>query len=243
MMLFTGATQAGTALILSNTVMGFAAGVALILLVVFASRASGLSHTSRRAWAWTFGALGSILSVIGVHTTVAWPLLGAANLIFGEPSVVFGFLLLATAAIIHQTPVKGTDETKMHSGDSSLSGVRGIPEKLLVALRPVAYVGAFAGPMLTLLAVGGAAFGEIVFRPPPNEFPTGIIAGTGIESVYFIVNYGLLGLGAMLLPLGLHNRYWLKPAAYLFVVSGILLLIVTYASFMGHVSLSTGVPP
>lgn len=160
--------------------------------------------------------------------------------------MIFGALLLATAVIIYQTPIQRSEDEIMSSEITNplkITGVEHLPRELRMALRPVAYVGAFTGPMLILLAVGGAVFGEIVFRPPPNEFPTGIIAGTGIESIYFVVTYGLLGLGAMMLPVGLHNRSWLKPTAYLFILSGILLLLVTFVSFMGHVSLSTGIPP
>lgn len=236
----------GSKLILSNTVMGFAAGVSLILIVVFARQSARISRPALRGWAWTFAVLGGLLTVFGIHTCFSWPLLGAANLIFGEPAVIFGAFLIAVAVIIHQTPVESAEESaggSFSNENLNTPGVKAIPEELLVALRPVAYMGAFTGPMLILLAAGGAAFGKIVFRPPPNEFPTGMIAGTGIESVYFIVTYGLLGLGAMILPVSTHKRPWLKPAAYLFVLSGVLLLLVTYASFMGHVSLATGAPP
>lgn len=243
------------ALILSNTVMGFAAGIALLLMVPFARHGANAARPVRRAWAWCFAVLGALLAIFGIHTSLTWPLLGAANLIFGEPSAIFGGLLLGAAAIIYYTPIESADAQKLsdRSVDSEsktwaqrfreLRQVEQIPDELLIALRPIAYVGVFTGPMLVLLAVGGAVFGKIVFRPPPSEFPTGIIAGTGIESIYFIVTYSVLGLGAFLLPFGMHNRSWLRPAAYLLVLAGILLLIVTFASFLGHVTLSSGVPP
>ena len=232
----------GTNLILSNTIMGFAAGVALLLLIPFARYGAHGPQATRRAWAWTFAGLGSILTVFGIHTLVSWPLLGGANLIFGDPSVIFGMLLLVASVIIYQTPVDGEEDPSSES-PIKISGVENMPENLTVALRPVGYVAAFTGPMLILLAVGGAAFGKIVFRPPPNEFPTGIIAGTGIEMVYFIITYGILGIGAMLLPIALHNRSWMKLTAYCFAISAVLLLVVTFASFLGHVSLSSGVGP
>ncbi len=240
--------QAAKSLILSNTVIGFLAGIALLLLVIFARHAATADRRIRQAWAWVFATLGGTLFVFGFHTTVTWPLLGAGNLIFGEPSVIFGVILLAAAGIIHQTPLEGaedqTTETTLRSFNPFIvQGVEDIPEELLVALQPLAFVSAFTGLMLILLAIGGAALGEIVFRPPPNEYPTGMIAGTGIESIYFIVTYGVLGTGTILLPIALHNRSWLRPVAYLFVLAGILLLLITYVSFLGHISLSAGVPP
>ncbi len=242
--------QASGQLILSNTVMGFAAGVALLLLIPFARYGSNAASPVRKAWAWCFGMLGAILAIFGIHTVTTWPLLEGANLIFGEPSVVLGGMLIAAAFIIHQTPVEGADDQPISvrsSGGGSwwseLWRVEEMPDELMVALRPIAYVGAFTAPMMVLFAVGGSAFSQWVFRPPPTEVPTGVVAGTGIEIVYMIVTYALLALGALLLPVGLHNRSWLRPAGYLLVLGAILILFLSYISMMGHVSMSFQAPP
>ena len=256
MVLLQSAGGSAGSLILYNTVLGLAAGAALLLLVGFARYGATASDPVRNAWAWTFGALGGVLTVLGIHLSVTWPLLGAANIIFGEPSVMFGILLLAAAVIIARTPVNAgerniSDRTVTHGSSRSLGDRVGelrdvdevFPDELMVALRPVAYVGALSGVMVILLALAGAAFGQIVFRPPSSEFPTGLVAGTGLEIVYMVLTYGLLGLGAMTLPLGLHNRSYLNPAGYLLVASGLLILFITFISFVGHVSLSSGVGP
>jgi len=233
-------------LILYNTVMGLAASAGVLLLVVFSQRGARAPADVRKAWAVVFGALGTVLTVLGVHLNVEWPLLGAANVIFGEPSLMFGVLLLAAAVIIYRTPVEEAKSLSEMDDGISLSDlwdVEPLPRELAVALRPVAYVGALAGVMVVLLGWGGAAFGEIVFRPPTTEWPTGIVAGTGLEIVYMTATYTLLGLGAILLPAGLHNPDRLRTAGVLLSVSALLVLFITLISFLGHVSLSAGVPP
>jgi uncharacterized membrane protein len=233
-------------LVLYNTVMGLAASAGLLLLVVFTQRGARAPTNVRQAWAVVFGTLGGVLTVLAVHVNVEWPLLGAANIIFGEPSLMFGVLLLAAAAIIYRTPVEETRDLSELEGGASVSdlwNVEPLPQELAVALRPVAYVGALSGVMVVLLGWGGAAFGEIVFRPPASEWPTGLVAGTGLEIVYMVVTYTLLGAGAMVLPAGLRDPGRLRVAGVLLSVSALLVLFITLISFVGHISLSAGVPP
>lgn len=228
-----------SALVLSNTIMGLAAGASLLLLVQYARIAGSASPAVRTAWAWTFGILGVILLVVGLHTILAWPLLGSANLIFGDPAVLFGALLIAAAYIIDRTTID-------QAGDEippERTGIAEFPEELMVALRPVAYVGAFGGLMVILLGWAGGVFGTVVFRPPSAEFPTGLVAGTGLEIVYMVGTYSILGIGAIVLPFGLHRQSLLRYSAYLLVAAGLLILFITMISFVGHVSLSKGAPP
>lgn len=232
-------------LALSNTIMGLAAGAALLLLVQYARTATTAPPRIRNAWAWTFGMLGVILAVVGFYTTVAWPLIGAANIIFGEPALMFGGLLIVGAYIIARTPVEESARSvtdHAHNGESTPL-IEEFPDELLVALRPVSYVGALSGLMLILLGWAGGLLGTIVFRPPSSEFPTGLLAGTGVEIVYMIGTYTILGIGAILLPVALHNRRYLRWTAYCLAAGGVLILFITMISFVGHVSLSSGAPP
>ncbi len=219
--------------------MGLAAGAALLLLVQYARIAGTAPPRIKNAWALTFGVLGALLAVVGFQTTVAWPLLGAANLIFGEPALLFGILLIAAAYIIARTPI----ETETDAPETTPSSIDQFPDRLMVALRPVAYVGALGGLMVILLGWAGGIFGSVVFRPPSAEFPTGLVAGTGLEIVYMVGTYSILGLGAILLPFAFHRRSLLRYTAYLFVAAGLLILFITMISFVGHVTLSEGAPP
>ncbi|MFC3960006.1 DUF981 family protein [Halovivax cerinus] len=230
-----------------NTLIGLVASVALLLLVVFPRHGATASTDVRRAWAWTFGTLGGLLVVMNLHINFVWPLPGVANIVFGEPALLFGALLVAAAAIIYRTPVEDTDDSiEEASGDGgirSLWEVGELPTELVVALRPVGYVGAFAGLMTILLGWGTAAFAEIVFRAPAAEWPTGIVAGTGIEVVYMTGTYTILGIGAILVPFGLHNPPRLRTAGKFLTVAALLLLFITLISFVGHISLTAGYQP
>jgi uncharacterized membrane protein len=234
-------------LILYNTIMGLAASSALLLFAPFSQSIGNTPPSVRKAWGWTFGVLGGLLIVLGIHVNIAWPLLGAANIIFGEPSLIFGVLLVAAAAIIYRTPIDGEPETLVnvddHVGQESLWRAGDLPPELRVAFRPLALVGALAGIMVILLGWAGAAFGTIVFRPPTTEWPTGLVAGTGLEIVYMVGTYTVLGIGALLLPAGLRDSDKLRWSGYLLAISGVLLLFITMISFVGHVSMSAGIGP
>ncbi|HWC05964.1 MAG TPA: DUF981 family protein, partial [Gemmatimonadota bacterium] len=84
-----------------NTVMAVAAGAALIMLVLFGRELiRDPSKVVPEAWALGFGVVGAILSATGLHMTLTWPLavdFPFDNIIFGEPSLAFGVLLLAAA--------------------------------------------------------------------------------------------------------------------------------------------------
>lgn len=228
--------------------MGLAASAALLLLVAFPRYGARAPIAVRRAWASTLGALGGLLVLLGLHLNFVWPLPGVANIVFGEPSLLFGVLLITAAVIIYRTPIDD-GHNSIESADRSEQGWRTrwddaeLPSELAVTLRPVGYVGALAGVMTILLGWATAAFAEIVFRAPAMEWPTGIVAGTGIEVVYMTGTYTILGLGAIVLPFGLHNPSRLRTAGKLLTIAGLLLLFITLISFIGHITLSAGSPP
>jgi uncharacterized membrane protein len=102
-------------MILYNTLMGVASGTAMLLLVLFACqarRSDRLNESFRPgAWAWAFLPLGLILAVLGAHMSLTCPLqpvpasasphcCRADNIMFGEPSLFFGAMLLALGALL-----------------------------------------------------------------------------------------------------------------------------------------------
>jgi hypothetical protein len=156
-------------MVLYNTPMGVASGAALLLLVVFASQArrSDRRNQSFRpgAWAWAFLPLGLILVVTGTRMSLTWPLQPAPasasphccradNILFGEPSLFFGAILLALGATLLWFA--------RQEGDPGRQTVRPVE-----TLRPLGYVGAVAGLTLFPIAFAGAYFG--MFIAPPEE--------------------------------------------------------------------------
>jgi uncharacterized membrane protein len=60
-----------------NTLMGVAAGLALILVPMLARKLYLRKKVSPEGWALSFGVLGLILAVLGGHMSMAWPLFNA----------------------------------------------------------------------------------------------------------------------------------------------------------------------
>lgn len=88
-----------------NTIMTVAVGVGLVGLVLLGR---GLlrdpAEVSTDGWALLFGVLGAVLTLTGAHMTLTWPLASGGfpydNIIFGEPSLGFGVLLLAASVFL-----------------------------------------------------------------------------------------------------------------------------------------------
>jgi putative membrane protein len=79
-------------LMLVNMVAG------LVLLADFVYR--GLDGANPKRWLPGFGIVGAIALVTGLHMILTWPVPGSFNISFGETSVMFGALYVATAIAI-----------------------------------------------------------------------------------------------------------------------------------------------
>ncbi|WP_327089758.1 DUF981 domain-containing protein [Nonomuraea sp. NBC_01738] len=180
-----------------NTIMAICAGVGLLLVVAFARRVlrgDPMEHVD--GWALAFGALGLILTLTGLHMTLTWPLAGQGfpfdNIIFGEPCLAFGVILLFAALYLWKR-------------GSALVG----------AVDRPAMVARTAGPIsLLVLAMGLACFGiaaagwtYTLFAAPPQEPISGAFADLPLLEATFISGlYVLVGVGAVLFPFALRAK-------------------------------------
>jgi uncharacterized membrane protein len=218
--------------------MGVASGAALLLLVLFAyhaRRSDRRNETFRPgAWAWAFLPLGLILVVTGTHMSLTWPLqpvpasasphcCRADNIMFGEPSLFFGAILLALGVLL-----------LWFAGQEGDLGRQTV--WLAETLRPLGYVGAVAGLTLFPIAFAGAYFG--MFIAPPVEPFSSIFRVNNIETWYVVSAYAFTGLGAVLVPLGLRwPRLWWLVSIPL-VIGGLLWLWLSLVSYFGHIALA-----
>lgn len=76
-------------LLLTNLTAG------LILLALFLIW--GLGKGRDRDWALPFGTIGGLGFILSLHMVTTWPLTGPFNMAFGESSLLFSTLFLATA--------------------------------------------------------------------------------------------------------------------------------------------------
>lgn len=83
-----------------NTVMAVASGAALLSLATISKNLIHNTKVNPKGWAMNLFALSLILLTTGLHMTITWPLakyFPFDNIVFGEPSLVLGALLLPVA--------------------------------------------------------------------------------------------------------------------------------------------------
>jgi len=76
-------------LLLVNMLAGY------VLLAAYLFR--GIDEADQRRWSPAFGIVGAIAAIFGAAMTITWPLPGPYSLMYGEMSVLFGFIFLAAA--------------------------------------------------------------------------------------------------------------------------------------------------
>src|SRR5688500_20225075 len=203
-------------MILYNTLMGVAAGLALILVSVLARKLYRRERIAPEGWSLTVTVLGAILTFLGGLMAVTWPLSvnQPSTLAVAEPCLVLGLLPLAAAWYLwHQRTVFVTLATgaKREADEAQVTIIR--------VLTPVSWLIFALG--LLLLACTFAIFRFTLVGSAPEAEPiTGLLHDyPWIENTFFGVIYGLSALGALLVP------FALQPASKLRRVIGICWLI------------------
>ncbi|MDN5901157.1 MAG: DUF981 domain-containing protein [Brachybacterium sp.] len=229
-----------------NTIMSLAAGAGLVTLVLFVRdllRHRTEDPVSTDGWALTFGALGSILTLSGLHMSLTWPLAAGGfafdNVIFGETSLGFGVLLVALALFLWKR------------GDRILESPSPVSE-VSRAARPLSIF--IAGLGLALLAIMFAGIVYQLFAAPPQEPISGAFAEWPIvEAIFMSLLFGLVGVGAVLAPLAIRSLVSLPSSAgedtstqvpaiaqvvgVLWLVTGLVFVLFGAMNFYTHIGL------
>jgi hypothetical protein len=216
-----------------NTIMAVAAGAGLLSLVVLGWRLAKHREVSLEGYALSFGVTGAILTITGAHMTLTWPFAAYFpfdNIIFGEPSLAFGVLLLAAAFLLWK-----------RGAVIAASG------------EPVAELGRLAAPLtvfiwglgLSLLAIALAGMVFQLFAAPPEEPISGAFAQwPWVEATFMSGLFALTGVGALALPpalrtLGRSERYgafeWISGIAL--GLAGLAFLLFGALNFFTHIGL------
>ncbi|WP_431976048.1 DUF981 family protein [Micromonospora haikouensis] len=227
-------------LIMFNTLMGVAAGGALLLVphlwAVLAGHRTILPASRRppsaAGWAATFGILGGILAPLGLVMTVWHPLAVAAahvDTLFGEPCLMLGVVLLAAAWYLRRQRDGWTLDL----------------DRLRDDLAPVTWLLAMLGLVLAWCAAAILRF-TAIGAAPAEEPITGLLHDLPwVENTFFVVLYGLAALGCLSAPAAVRGHdvagrllYWS------WTVSGALLLLFSAMNFYTHtgmlINLTTG---
>jgi hypothetical protein len=226
-------------LVMFNTVMGVAAGAALLMVPRFWALVRGeqealllMGHgpINQAGWAAAFGTLGLVLFPLSLVMTVAHPLHVAKSYIdtiFGEPSLVLGALLLASAWYLAR------------GGGADLDA-----ERLRAAILPIGWVIFFLGIILAWCAAAIIRF-DAVSSAPVEEPITGLLNGYPVvENLFFaIILYGLAALGCLVFPAATHggNRVAWQILYWSWTVSGFAFAMFSALNFYTHTGLLVNV--
>lgn len=82
---------------ISLMLINLVAGLFLLASYVY----YGLEHGSKR-WIPGFGITGAIALLTGLHMTFTWPVRGSFNIAYGETTILFGILFIATSIALAQ---------------------------------------------------------------------------------------------------------------------------------------------
>lgn len=230
---------------LNNTVVGLAAGIGLIGIARIVRKLQSAPSVademwaegfSAEGWALVFAPTGFILTAMGLAITIGWPYrvpaVFDANILFGEPALAFGVLLLAAAFYLWSE--------------------RGLitPERLWHTLVPVSLYIFALGLMMGACAISWWRF-ELGAAPPTEPISGTIVSGHAlIESIPLFVLYGLVALGGLLFPLltaGRTNRNsigWLTPKRQItigtvvywtWLVAGVVFMLFSALNYYTHI--------
>lgn len=223
-------------MILYNTLMGVAAGLALILVPVLARRLHRRQPVAPEGWSLAFGILGIVLTFLGGLMTTTWPLTAnpPINIAFAEPSFFLGLLLLAASFFLWKRrdslDLLHSENTK--HADSAYGSLQRV-------LSPISWVLFALG--LILLACTLAIFRFMLVGAAPELEPiTGLLHNhPAIENTFFGVIYGLSAVGALLAPWAVRDLG--SPAARVmgvcWTIAGVCFLLFSAMNYYTHIGM------
>lgn len=185
-----------------NTIMSLAAGAALLSLASLGRDLQQRKAIHPEAWALNFGVLGFLLTLTGAHMTLTWPFakyFPFDNIIFEEPSLAFGVLLLGMALYLWKRAERFREPADPLA-------------EIVAVARPLSIFIVGLGLSLVAIACAGIAFR--LFAAPPEEPISGRFAAyPWVEAVFMSGLFGLVGVAALLAPLTLRQLSSGRPAA------------------------------
>jgi Protein of unknown function (DUF981) len=220
-------------MILYNTVVGLAAGVALILVAGLFKKLANGAKVQPEGYALSFGATGFILTVLGTTISVMWPYTKVlhANIMMGEPALAFGVSLVAAAFFLWSK-----SEIFKDLGEGNERSQQAIAYFAAV-LRPVSLWVFAMGLMMASLTV--AILYYKLGQAPPQEPISGLFSESRLEPIFLAFLWGLTSLGALLLPAGVRkwNRKLLMISVICWAIAGVVIVLFGAMNYFTHIGL------
>jgi hypothetical protein len=223
-------------MILYNTLMGVSAGLALLLVPLFGRKLYRRQSVAAEGWAISFGVLGIILAVLGALMATTWPLKvnPPINIIFGEPCMFLGLLLIGAATFVWS---RRTVFAEIGASNRKVSDDAYV--YIIKVLQPISWV--LFGLGLILLASSLAIFRfGFVGAAPATEPISGLLHNHPmIENTFFGILYALPALALLLMPFAVRKTGVgiAKLALTLLFITGIALLLFGAMNYYTHIGL------
>ena len=219
-----------------NTVMAVAAGVGLLLVVDLGRRLRRDEEVGVEGFALAFGIVGLLLTATGLHMTLTWPLapIGFAfdNVIFGEPALVFGVVLIGVCVVlVRNAAVVGTPSSARYATIERLMG-------------PTSILGVFIGLGCFAIAAAGIRF-QLWVAPPQEPISGWFSQWPWVEITFIAGLYVLTGLGCVLLPAALRHPRGLPAtiAGTAWAVAGLAFAAFGALNYFTHIGLIINTSP
>jgi hypothetical protein len=223
-------------MIIYNTVMGVAAGLALIMVPLLARNLYMRKSVSGEGWALSFGVLGFILALLGGLMSTTHPLFvnPPINIVFGEPTFFLGLLLLAAAIFLwaRRDVIADVGSSNKKVSDDAYMYIKKVA-------APVSWVVFGLGLILLSCTLAILRF-ELVGGAPPIEPITGNLSGhPAVENTFFVLLYGLPAIGCLLVPRAVRNLAGKagRIVLWTFMISGVAFLLFGAMNYYTHVGL------
>jgi uncharacterized membrane protein len=217
-------------MVVYNELVALTAGAGLLGVAAFLSDLLRKKSIDSEGWAAFFGITGSLLLVMGLHTTVTWPFGGDgfeyANIAFGQPAAGFGALLVFAAIYLwrHRAYFAADTEQAYASAFS--------------ALKPVSiFVGAL-GLAMAVLAISFVRF-ELGAAPPEEPISGRFGDVPIIEALFLGGLWGIVAVGALLFATALWTERprLLRFTVWAWVIGGTAFLLFGAMNFYTHIGM------
>ena len=216
-----------------NTVMAVATGAALLSLAAMGKSLIHNSKVNPKGWAMNLFTLALILVTTGLHMTVTWPLakyFPFDNIIFGEPSLVLGAMLLPIAYYFWK------NEKEIMEREDRMQ---------LVASNFRHYKYLMIGIGLGMIGIAFAGVIYQLFAAPKEEPISGMFADYPMfEAVCISLVYAGIGIAASITPTilekfaqGTYFANFSKFGYFLIVLVGWVWLLFGALNYFTHVGL------
>jgi len=219
--------------ILYNTTVGLAAGVALLLVAQLLKQFAEGKKVQPEGFALAFGITGFIQTILGLTISVMWPYTKVlhANIMLGEPALAFGVLLMAAAFFLWRKRDTVVDLGQANEKSANASAY------VLAVLRPVSVWVFATGLMMASLVV--AIIYYQLGHAPPQEPISGYFGDTWIEPAFLALLWSLISIGALLAPTALAkwNSKAMNIVRLCWTVAGGLLVLFSAMNYFTHIGL------